>query len=99
MTGMVMAEILQGLRRGEDLAEYSRLLRSFPFLETNSDDWMRAGRLSQDLRRLGQTTPLSDLVIGCVAIRNDVPLLHRDEHFGRIPGLRLLLPGNDTDDG
>lgn len=91
-TGLVLAEVLQGAaseREYEDLRE--RLLASH-FFGDSQDTWERAARLSFDLLRRGQQTPLSDIVIAVVALENDLDVYTNDLHFDRVPGLRRHIP-------
>ena len=93
VTGMVLAEILQGALSDRHWAELWRVLEGVPYLETSQSSWTQAGRVSSQLRRQGITVPLSDLVIGMVAIEHGCQVYTLDEHFERIPGLKLHVPG------
>jgi predicted nucleic acid-binding protein len=92
---MVLAEVLQGIRRNEG-PELEELLVSLPFLPDDKNAWHEAGRLANSLERSGLRTPLSDVVVGIVARTHDCELLARDNHFHRIPGLRLHEASSHT---
>jgi predicted nucleic acid-binding protein len=64
-------------------------------VEMTRDDWQQAGDLSASLRRKGITIPLSDLVIGLLAVRAGVEILTTDPHFKKIPGL-IIHPVTET---
>lgn len=91
MTGLVLAEVLQGMRPA-DGQEVGRLLQALPFLDATKSTWVAAGILSSDLNRQGLPTPLADLVIGTIARENDCTVLALDSHFERVPGLTLHEP-------
>ena len=96
MVGPVLAEILQGVRT---LPEYEKLqgqVGQVPYLEETSDTWNKVGSLSYQLRRQGMALVLVDLLIASLALENDFELYTLDEHFQRIPGLRLHTP-NEAD--
>jgi predicted nucleic acid-binding protein len=89
LVGMVLAEILQGIKTPKEAGLVQQSLKKLPYLEMTRDDWQRAGDLSASLRRKGLTVPLSDLVIGVVAIREGVDIFTTDPHFKKIPSLKI----------
>ena len=48
--------------------------------------------LSAKIKAAGTPLPVNDLWISAVAVEWSLPLLTNDEHFARIPGLRLVRP-------
>ena len=42
-----------------------------------------------ELRRRGKLIPDLDLLIAATALRHDLTVISRDEHFRRVPGLKL----------
>jgi predicted nucleic acid-binding protein len=52
--------------------------------------WIKAGRLSAQLRKTGQTLPLSDIIIATLALEHSFSLLTVDRHFDAIPGLTVF---------
>jgi predicted nucleic acid-binding protein len=93
-TEVVIAEILQCATNETDFEKWSDRLDALHFFPAGLAIWRTAGRISFDLRTLGATTPLTDLVVAAVALANDLPLYAVDEHFSRVPGLRLHTPHN-----
>ncbi len=84
-----MAEVLQG---ASDSADFSRLrerFQSLQFLETPLRIWERVGELAYQLSSRGLRTPMTDLTVAAVALEHDLPLFALDQHFQRIPGLKL----------
>lgn len=57
ITGVVMAELLQGLKTETESKRLERLLPSIHYLKTEERDWIKAGQLSQQLRTKGVTLP------------------------------------------
>jgi predicted nucleic acid-binding protein len=92
LTGMVLAEVLQGARNVTDFEMLSEKMSALRFLETRPETWTQAARLSFQLARRGVITPLADLIIAAVAIEHDVPVYAVDQHFERVPGLKLHTP-------
>ena len=82
--GPVVAELLIGTRHEAEYRLLDADLRSRHNLVPPADLWRRVARLGYDLRRQGQTVPITDLAIAVVAMHNDAALLHRDRHFALI---------------
>lgn len=89
MVGMVLSEILQGIRTKKEASRVKESLKRLPYLEVTRDAWEKAGELSRDLRRRGTTIPLSDMIIASLAIAGGCEVLTVDPHFQHVPGLKL----------
>lgn len=89
LTGIVLAEILQGTTGDDDFEVLADALATATYVEIDRRVWLRAGRLSRQLRASGQPLPLTDVAIAAVAIDGDHRLFTFDPDFKRIPGLKL----------
>jgi hypothetical protein len=85
ITGVVIAELLQGLKTETESKRLERLLHSIHYLKTEERDWINAGQLSQQLRTKGVTLPLTDILIATIAQRHAVSILTIDKHFQHLP--------------
>ena len=92
MTGPVIMEYIRGARSAEDLDFLTDKIVSIECLDIDQQTWVTAGRISNQLIRIGQMLTDLDVVIAAVAIRNDIPLYTLDRGFDRIPGLKLYRP-------
>jgi predicted nucleic acid-binding protein len=92
LTGMVLAEILQGIRGAREAAMVKKSLESLFFFKMNREEWQMAGEMSASLRRKSITIPLSDILIASVALNQGCEVFTTDPHFDSIPGLRLHKP-------
>ncbi|RJQ60860.1 MAG: PIN domain nuclease [Desulfobacteraceae bacterium] len=92
LTGMVLAEILQGVKGLREAAMVQKSLEPLVFMEMNREMWQRAGEVSASLRRKGITIPLSDILIASVALNQDCKVFTTDPHFDSIPGVRVHKP-------
>jgi predicted nucleic acid-binding protein len=91
LCGVVIAELLQGLKQGlknDDAPKFKKeaervqlLIDSLSSFATLELDWVTAGRTLQSLRQNGITVPLTDAIIAAVAKRNNLALLTIDQHF------------------
>jgi len=92
--GVILTEVLQGIREDKDYAETSAAFEPFLFLPMTQRTFIRAADLYRTLRRTGTTVRNAvDCMIASVAIEHDIPLLHNDRDFDAIAvlgGLRVV---------
>jgi predicted nucleic acid-binding protein len=87
--GVVSYELVQGAKSDDEALNLSSVLSALDYVEMTSDLWIRAGNLSAGLRKKGITLPMSDLLIGAIALEHGLEVLTLDDHFANIPGLKL----------
>jgi len=85
--GPVLYELIQGAKSEKEQVMLTNALGALPYLEMTEVLWIKAGRVSADLRRQGKTIPFSDLLIATLAIEKNLAILTVDEHFHAIPGV------------
>jgi len=88
LIGLIVAEILQGIRREAQADYVASLLRGVRCLETVWSDWPEAARLGRRLAAAGHRLPLSDLVLAAVSIRLNAEVYTSDPHFDLISELK-----------
>ncbi|MBI4216080.1 MAG: PIN domain-containing protein [Chloroflexi bacterium] len=93
LAGAVLAEVLQGARNQQEFQRLRDRLTALPYLEETQETWVRAGRLSYQLRGRGVTVGLVDLLIAALAAEHGCAVYTRDEHLPSIPGLALHAAG------
>jgi tRNA(fMet)-specific endonuclease VapC len=93
ITGMILAEIIQGIKSPRESAAVKKSLESLPFIDTSKEMWQLAGEISASLRKKGITIPLSDILIGVIAIEKSYEIFTMDRHFDSIPNVTLYNPG------
>lgn len=76
-----------------ELAVHRGFLQSFLILGLNGPIMERFAAIRADLRRRGQTIPDLDIIAAATALHYDLTVLTRDDHFHRVPGLRLYNEG------
>jgi predicted nucleic acid-binding protein len=83
--GIILAEVLQGIRSDTDSAITKRYLDDLIFLSMNKETFVRAAEIYRSLRRRGVTIrkPV-DCMISSIAIENNLRLLHNDRDFDYI---------------
>ena len=95
LVGVVLAEILRGLR-GEDRKTIEELLMHVPYIEMTRSTWARAGRLAMELDTKGTRIPMTDIFIAAATLEGNHELFTRDGGFERVEGLRLYDPKEVT---
>ena len=89
VTGIIIAELLQGLKGLSEEQRISDLLTALSPIELTTDLWVKAGKMSLSLRRKGVNLPLTDIAIAILAIEYDLTLFTLDNHFKQIPNLKF----------
>lgn len=88
--GVVLFELLQGIKSPREEALVLNAFQAVPHLEMTGALWIKAGRLSSQLRKKGHTLPLSDIIIATLVLENLCSLVTVDRHFDLIPGLTVI---------
>ena len=88
--GVVLFELLQGIKSPREEALVQSALMALPHLEMTRDLWIKAGKLSSRLRTKGQILPLSDIIIAILALEHNCTVLTIDRHFESVSGLRII---------
>jgi predicted nucleic acid-binding protein len=91
LTGVILAELLQGARTEEELSELRVGLAAVNWVETTGEIYARAGRLGFELRRRGTTVPTSDCVIAAAAEAVGGRILTLDSHFEELARFASLV--------
>ena len=94
--GVILTEVLQGIREDTDYAKTLSRFDSFLFLDFNRRTFIKAAQIYRTLRRHGITIRKSvDCMIAAVALEHNIPLLHNDRAFDPIEkfcGLKVAKP-------
>lgn len=98
LTGVILAEILQGVPSDSGFARLRKDLSSFRMLHPASEDtYVQAARLYRAGRKRGVTIrSLVDCLIAAVAMERGATVLHKDRDYGRIARYAPLrtVPGS-----
>lgn len=88
--GMVMLEVLRGVRDAGHLRKIEALFSLMNFIPASNRIWTRARELAWQLDRSGMILPAQDHLIAACAIQAGIAVLTADAHFRRVPGLAVL---------
>lgn len=81
ITGVIITELLQGVKTEKQQQQINLLINSVTSFSTQEFDWVNAGLLLQGLRSRGITLPLTDALIAVIAQRYQAKVLTIDKHF------------------
>jgi len=92
--GIILTEVLQGIREDEDYQRTLSRFDTFLFLPMNRQTFVKAAQLYRSFRHRGITIrkPV-DCMIASVAIEHEIALLHNDRDFDPIEthcGLKVV---------
>ena len=87
--GVILYELVQGIKSSQEENLVLNALQAVTHLEMTAELWVRAGRLSAELRKNGHILPFSDLIIATLALEHELSVLTVDHHFDVIPGLTV----------
>lgn len=83
--GVIITEILQGLKDDKTYHEISSLLKSLKYLNASYDTYVDAAIIYRTLRNKGITIRKTiDCIIAAIALKYDMELLHLDKDFNEI---------------
>ena len=91
----VMGELMAGFRAGTKLTSNRQTLKTFlakptvTFLGASEETAEIFGQIKNDLRKAGTPIPINDVWIAAQAMESGAVLITFDDHFRRVPGLRL----------
>ena len=88
--GIIRAEVIRGVinpRQKVKIAELFDVLEEVP---TDSVLWHDAAEMAWRLDRKGAVLPLTDIVIAACAQRVNATLITLDDHFTKVPELKIL---------
>jgi predicted nucleic acid-binding protein len=89
ITGVIMAEILQGAKTEKELEDLKESLITLPFLKEGLYIWEKTARLSFNLRKKGVNIPISDCLIATLSLEENLPIFTLDEHFKEMPQVKI----------
>ena len=93
LPGVILQEILQGVRQAQQSKKIFEALKYFPLLEAKREDYVFAAELYNQCRTKGFQGATIDFLIAALAIKNECILLSADRDFTSIAkhtALKLL---------
>jgi len=72
--GVVLFELVQGVRTEDEKAKVLDALSNLSYAEMTKDLWQKAGELSASVKKKGLNLPLSDIFIAALAIEHNLQI-------------------------
>ena len=88
-TGIIIAELLQGMKDVKEERDISGIFAEISPLEITTDLWIKTGKIALSLRREGINLPLTDVAIAALAVEHNLSVYTLDKHFEKMPGLKM----------
>ena len=80
--GIILTEVLQGIRKETEFKKAKNLFNSLIFLPMSYSTFLQSAEIYRKLRQKGITIRKSiDCMIASVALENNISLLHNDKDF------------------
>lgn len=81
---VVIAELIQGAKTEKEVSLISGFSGTFTIIDQTEDSWIKAGRLSFEMKRKGSTVSLVDCYIAVLAFESKCAVFTLDAHFTTI---------------
>lgn len=81
---IVLAELIQGAKSEREISIIEDFFDAFTILDQSPETWLKAGKLSRELKIKGKTIHLLDCYIAAIAKENACAILTLDDHFKEI---------------
>lgn len=81
ISGLILQEVLHGIKDEYQYKEVKDKLIKLPFVLTDKETYLIASKLYRNLREKGFFIPSMDFTIAACAIQNSLPLFTIDKHF------------------
>jgi tRNA(fMet)-specific endonuclease VapC len=78
---VVLAELIKGAKSEKEITVIEQFMEAFTIVDQTDQTWLKAGRLSYELKRKGKNINLADCYIAVLAQENDCAVLTLDRHF------------------
>lgn len=93
LLGVILQEILQGIKRTDQFQALKKYFEPFPLIELSRDDYIGAATLKNDLIKKGVQVSTIDALIASTAISRECALFTADSgfvHIAKHANLKLL---------
>lgn len=87
--GIVLFELVQGVKSENEKAKILDALSDLEYVEMTKKLWQKSGEMSASLKKKGLNLPLSDIYIASIAIEHKLSIFTLDKHFEQIPGVMI----------
>ena len=93
LCGLVISEVIQGIKNEKEREIVKEAFRGIPYMEMDRTCWEEAGDIALELRKRGKVVPFTDIFMATLAIHYGLQLFTFDKHFELIPGVSLFEEG------
>lgn len=90
---IIIAELIQGAKSEKEIKVIEDVVDAFNLIDQTDDTWLKAGKLSYELKRKGKNINLTDCYIALICKENNCQIFTLDIHFKYISemiGIELI---------
>ena len=87
--GVVLFELVQGVKTENEKDLVSDTLSNLEYFEMSVSLWEKAGEISAKLKKNGLNLPLSDIFIAAICLEHNLSIFTLDKHFEQIPKVKV----------
>jgi len=87
--GIVLFELLQGVKSEAEKTKILDALLNLGYVEMSKSLWQKSADISASLKKQGLNLPLSDIFIAVIAIEHNLRIFTLDKHFEQIPRVKI----------
>ncbi|MCK4645183.1 MAG: PIN domain-containing protein [Candidatus Aminicenantes bacterium] len=84
---IVIAELILGAKSEKEISIIEDFLDAFHIVDQKEDTWLKAGRLSYDLKKKGKTINILDCYIAAMAQEHECKIFTLNRHFKEIQSI------------
>ena len=89
--GIVEAELIHGVRNKKQINQILSALANFNRIKIDDSLWIDVGTLLFKLKTSGITIPFQDVVLCALALKHDLTIWSKDNHFNLIRSVIMEL--------
>lgn len=87
LCGVVISEIVQGIKAVKEQKIVKEVFRGIPYIEMDRTCWEEASNIALKLHKKGKIVPLTDIFMATFAIHYELEIFTFDKHFEFISGV------------
>lgn len=87
LCGVVISEIVQGIKAVKEQEIVKEAFRGIPYIEMDRTCWEEASNIALKLHKRGKIVPLTDIFMATLAIHYELEIFTFDKYFEFISGV------------
>ena len=89
VSGELFYGAMYSIQVQKNILKKATLIKDYPALDIDQDTAVEYGKIKADLRKKGTPIPENDIWISALALQHGLPVVTRDKHFKKSPGIQV----------